>query len=241
MNTSSWKQLFSTFEKKTSSLNRFQPQPEDVAFAKQVGFGKVPLKTWLDAVVFYPGFRVDYAVEQDQEIRARALINFYFASGRDIVLMDGHGRMVRRLLMGGVSASSIHVVELNETVHEFHTWFFPRGVKCYLGNIFTTQLRDATYPFYYYNFCGIRESVQDIHAIQDEHMISFSVARTNFLYGAKLVANRRRIPKVKKFKNSVTKEVDKYLQARGGRIVAYRPDFITIWVKPIRAKNNMIN
>ncbi len=230
-----WKQLFLAFETETSdsSENRFQPTKKDSIFARQIMFCNAPLHIWIDAAIFYPNFRVEYRVEKDQEIRARALINLYFKTGRDIVLMDGHGRIVRRLLMGGIPPNAIHVVELDVTVHEFHKWFFPRGVRSYLGNIFTTVVNSRN-PFYYYNFCGIRESLTDIQTIKHEHMISFSVARSNTRYGKQLSANKRRLPRINRFKNVVTKKVNAYLQNRGGKLIAYRPDFITLWVNSYR-------
>ena len=228
MNAKTWKQLFSTAIE--VSENRFQPQQKDVEFIKDLGFYKVPLSMWIETSVYYPNFRVDLNIERDQYLRARVLIDFYFKTGRDIVLMDGHGRMVRYLLMGGIPPTRIHVVEISPIVHEFHKSFFPRAVQCYLGNIFTQTIL-AKDPFYYYNFCGVRDSVDLLTTIKDEHMISFSIMRGNAHYGKKLLTNKRKIMSMNRFTNTVTKKLNFYLKNCRGRIISNRSDFITIWVQ----------
>ena len=92
---------------------------------------------------------------------------------KKLILMDGHGRFVSKLLetLGeeGLGDVRIHVVDINEVADEWHSLFLPKEVTCEVKDIFevvTEQVAIQTAPdtgdkaFVYLNFCGITAALR---------------------------------------------------------------------------------
>ena len=235
-----------------TSENALQPSEAQVtvlrAFQKIFQFSELGLNEWLahfaDLSIFSRGSKdVDYDIRADaiwdkwsQSVTANGKVS-------DLVLMDGHGRIVYRLLRKLMDANmngsipegdirKIIVVDLSKTVDDWHREFFPKNyVVSVKGDIFkyVETLMPKSY-YLYLNFCGVGSMVNSIMKLDQNFMLSFSTMRLNNSLTAvhKYLETRT---KCDDKLSGMVGELYRYLTETSFSIVSIRADFVTICVK----------
>jgi len=137
-----------------------------------VNFRGMTPAEWLRAVPEKELFRHTHdAVNRQQDIKARGefiVAQMLKRNQSTIVLMDGHGRMLRAIFAAAQRQSAaflqslkVIVVDWDKGNSEFHEIFFPQNVQVATGDIFSyirhsSVARDA---FLYLNFCTLEGQV----------------------------------------------------------------------------------
>jgi hypothetical protein len=113
-----------------------------------------------------------------------------------VVTMDGHGRLLGKLMEHCPKSTTFKVVEIDREVHDWHQSVFPEDIAEH-GNVFTTiwklaESREIETTFVYLNFCGVTDQMHLVQATvnhllwydgryktncMSHLMISFSVGR----------------------------------------------------------------
>jgi len=123
---------------------------------------------------------------KDLEERCKKLVDMCFSQNKfHIVFLDGHGRTLYFLLdfirkrykeEKIEKQFTLEIVEIDETIHEFHHKFFPKSddiikIKCIHDDIFQrVENKDA---IYYFNFCGLKEVVDTVLNLTAFHKIKY--------------------------------------------------------------------
>ena len=155
-----------------------------------------------------------------------------------LVLMDGHGRIVYRLLKkihdnGLQNSRKIVVVDLDQTVDRWHKAFFPScSVESVHGDIFK-QANRIKPCFLYLNFCGIAGMVENTMNISNQYILSFSTMRRNADLDAiwNFIDNGSNVDLV--HETGEISKLLKYLKEIEFEKISIRRDFVTICVMSI--------
>lgn len=114
-------------------------------------------------------------VYSEQKRRAKYLIEQVIkTSAKEIVLLDGHGRMLFLVLSllrehDLLQQVSITVVDSDEGAHEWHELFFPEGVSSINEDLFQYVKKTPTKNMYIYaNFCGLMGNTQELVDLIDQ-------------------------------------------------------------------------
>ena len=152
--------------------------------------------------------------EADQVTRAKAIAKEIVAKGiKDIVLMDGHGRItylildeLKKLKRNYMNKCNFFLYDINETVTKWHELFFPKSFVCETKNVTFLDKVFLESKLLYLNYCGIG-SLDDkknlakffstINFSVTTVFISFSNSRRNNPIDK--LTNTRRVDKQKKF------------------------------------------
>lgn len=169
-------EFFHNFNLLSNRSNRFQATFGQVELLKKLNFPfpQMSASTWLnycDTLGFKDNifFEKDPNVFEDQVKRAFHIAEtFWRENYRILVLMDGHGRMLYRILRAlqtwdiDIDNIQIYVVELDETTHEWHQHFFPCNVTSVKDDIFNllsshicADSTNSQKVLPYLNFCGL--------------------------------------------------------------------------------------
>jgi hypothetical protein len=114
------------------------------------------------------------AVFKDQFRRACEICKELLSANKtEVILLDGHGRMVFMILFIlynksiDINIYTFHVFELKRVVYDWHTMFFPASCSHYNTTIFNYRNRKNFLTFsadcvLYLNFCGISDQLTEL-------------------------------------------------------------------------------
>jgi hypothetical protein len=238
-----------------ADLNPLQPNNLETALLKFCNIwldlkNKDTLEEWINIVrkfkflQFLNSSGDDYTKkEKDYNQRAESIVGKWKKSNfrKTLVLMDGHGRILLRIMkelrkLGKVENFEIIVTDLEASVDAWHNEFCPRKfVRGVQKDIFEF-VNNPTY-LTYLNFCGISECLSMLETIGQPVYLSYSTARGANIYCRKEVCVKgcHEIC-VKDYHEKVNhmSEVilDKLPTGSQAKMVSLRSDFETWWVCP---------
>lgn len=185
--------------------NPLQPSKEQVEvlklFRQWFKFDEMKLEQWLNLVNKLSFCKLsskkdefddaDHVEMKDSDYRNRAETicrvwlgyNDKSKESKALLLMDGHGRMIRYLIMELLRKKrqanmEMCVIDLDPYVTEWHKLFFPKYLVRTLpeGNVFN-YVNDVKY-LPYLNFCGITSCIGELASIRQSFFLSYSTARS---------------------------------------------------------------
>ena len=222
-------------ERFSKRSNPLQPNERQIRILKLFSeFHSLKTEAWLERIK--PLGFLSRGLEKDRDYERRARYISSISRGASfILLMDGHGRMVYRLLELCPN-SHIVVVDQDSVVNQWHEAFFPRErVSSIQGDIFDIIPRYPVDSVIYLNFCGISglqidEQLRNLNS--RDYLISYSTIGLNkhLQQMSKQIRNRRgRIDS-----RGVTGDFTLFIRKSNYVFVSQRKDFSTLHVKPIR-------
>lgn len=137
---------------------------------------------WCQIMEWMGVLQMSEVIEVDQRRRCNELQR-HITHQEQVVMLDGHGRMVYHWLKASEEKPSMRcrllIPDINPIVHDWHVLCFPRkyiDVPMCPQNIFDTYVPDGS-MYLYANFCGIGQQQVKLNQIEEEYMVSFSTSR----------------------------------------------------------------
>jgi hypothetical protein len=129
---------------------------------------------WLDLMgdgsILFDQLNAATSIMQDQMDRADAVIDQMMHDNvRNLRTMDGHGRFLycflKRLQQRNqnIDEWTIDLVDIDNAVNGWHSWFMPEGVLVDDGNILDLTDIDLSATLIYFNFCGLQGQEDEVH------------------------------------------------------------------------------
>jgi len=238
------------------SKNKLQPSVAQCVvlktFQNVFQFAELDLGTWLTRFENLSFFTRGSIKDADYDARADFIWKQWNDMCRNndvnLVLMDGHGRIIYRLLKkikehGLEGKRRIIVVDMNPIVDRWHKLFLPIDhVESIRGDIFEI-IKNMDNYLLYLNFCGFAGMVDNIMAIRGRYILSLSTLNINpDLKSIQRYIESKRQESVKlRYPNGEIGKLLKYLEKVEFENVSIREDFITIYVIAMECRKRKHN